>query len=98
MFKWTVLEHVGPNLLGLCSYGLYVSMLALQVDYTASATPAAAAVPAAAGEKTLAQKQKDAARAAVGETVILLHPPLRQVCVSIRMEMGRQSNDTVADG
>ena len=36
---------------------------------------------------------------AVGETVILLHPPLPLVGVSIGMERGRQQNDrTLADG
>ena len=35
---------------------------------------------------------------AVGETVILLHPPLPLAGVSIRMERGRQQNDSLADG
>ena len=36
---------------------------------------------------------------AVGETVILPHPPLPLVGVSIAMERGRQQNDrTLADG
>ena len=37
-------------------------------------------------------------RLAVGETVILLHPPLPLVGVSIWMERGCQSNDSLADG
>ena len=35
---------------------------------------------------------------AVGETVILLHPPLPVVGVSIRMERGCQQNGSLADG
>ena len=35
---------------------------------------------------------------AVGETVILLHPPLILAGVSIGMEMGCQQNDSLADG
>ena len=35
---------------------------------------------------------------AVGETVILLHPPLPLVGVSIGMERGCQQNDSPADG
>ena len=35
---------------------------------------------------------------AVGETVILLHPPLPLVGVSIAMERERQQNDSLADG
>ena len=38
------------------------------------------------------------ARVAVGETVILLHPPLPSVDVSIGTERERQQNDSVADG
>ena len=38
------------------------------------------------------------ARLAVGETVILLHPPLPLVVVSIGMERGCQQNDSLADG
>ena len=38
------------------------------------------------------------AELAVGETVILLHPPLTLVGVSIAMERGRQQNDSLADG
>ena len=38
------------------------------------------------------------AGAAVGETVILLHPPLPLVAVSIAMERERQQNDSLADG
>ena len=34
----------------------------------------------------------------VGETVILLHPPLPSVAVSIKMERGLQQNDSLADG
>ena len=40
----------------------------------------------------------DGLRLAVGETVILLHPPLLLVGVSIGMWMGRQQNDRLADG
>ena len=35
---------------------------------------------------------------AVGETVILLHPPPHLVGVSIVMERNRQQNDSLADG
>ena len=35
---------------------------------------------------------------AVGETVILLHPPLLLVVLSIGMERGYQQNDSLADG
>ena len=35
---------------------------------------------------------------AVGETVILLHPPLPLVGVSIAMERERQQNDSLANG
>ena len=35
---------------------------------------------------------------AVGETVILLHPPLPLLGVSIGMERGCQQNDSIADG
>ena len=35
---------------------------------------------------------------AVGETVILLHPPLSVVGVSIAMERDRQQNDSLANG
>ena len=35
---------------------------------------------------------------AVGETVILLHPPLPLAGVSIAMERERQQNDSLADG
>ena len=35
---------------------------------------------------------------AVGETGILLQPPLPSVGVSIAMERGRQQNDSLADG
>ena len=35
---------------------------------------------------------------AVGEAVILLHPPLPSAGVSTRMERGRQQNDGLADG
>ena len=35
---------------------------------------------------------------AVSETVILLHPPLTSVGVSIGMERERQQNDSLADG
>ena len=35
---------------------------------------------------------------AVGETVILPHPPLPAVGVSIGMERGRQQNNSLADG
>ena len=35
---------------------------------------------------------------AVGETVILLHPPLPGVGISIGMEGGCQQNDSLADG
>ena len=35
---------------------------------------------------------------AVGETVILLHPPLPLVGLSIRMERGFHQNDSLADG
>ena len=34
---------------------------------------------------------------AVGETVILLHPPLPLVGVSIGLQKGRQQNDSLAD-
>ena len=37
-------------------------------------------------------------RVAVGETVILLHPPLHFSGVSIRMERGCQQNDSLANG
>ena len=37
-------------------------------------------------------------RLAVGETVILLHPPLPLVLVSIWMERERQQNDSLANG
>ena len=39
-----------------------------------------------------------AAIAAVGETAILLHPPLPLVGVSIAMERERPQNDSLADG
>ena len=35
---------------------------------------------------------------AVGETLILLHPPLPSVGVSIRVGRGCQQNDSLADG
>ena len=35
---------------------------------------------------------------AIGETVILLHPPLPLVGVSIAMERDRQQNDSLANG
>ena len=35
---------------------------------------------------------------AIGETVIVLHPPLPLVGVSIGMERGCQYNDSLADG
>ena len=35
---------------------------------------------------------------AIGETVILLHPPVPSVGVSIRMERGCQQNDSLSDG
>ena len=35
---------------------------------------------------------------AIGETVILLHPPLPSAGVSIQMQKGRQQNDSLADG
>ena len=35
---------------------------------------------------------------AVGETAILLHPPLHLVDVSIRVGRGCQQNDSLADG
>ena len=38
------------------------------------------------------------ARLAVGETVILLHPPLRLAGVSTGMERGCQQNGSLADG
>ena len=38
------------------------------------------------------------AEIAVGETVILLHPPLPLVGVSIAMKRERQQNDSLADG
>ena len=38
------------------------------------------------------------ARLAIGETVILLHPPLPLVCVSIVMERERQQNDSLVNG
>ena len=39
------------------------------------------------------------AQLAVGETVILLHPPLPSAGVSMRTERGRQQNDsTLANG
>ena len=38
------------------------------------------------------------ARLAVGETVILLHPPLPLVGVSIETMRERQQNDSLADG
>ena len=37
-------------------------------------------------------------RLAVDKTVILLHPPLPLVGVSMRMERGCQQNDSLADG
>ena len=40
----------------------------------------------------------DGALIAVGETVILLHPPLPLVGVSIVVERGCQQNDSLADG
>ena len=40
----------------------------------------------------------DAVRLAVGETVILLHPPLPQTGVSIGIERGCQQNDSLANG
>ena len=35
---------------------------------------------------------------AVGETVILLHPPLTSVAISMAIERGCQQNDSLADG
>ena len=35
---------------------------------------------------------------ALGETVILLHPPLPLAGFSIGMQKGRQQNDSLADG
>ena len=40
----------------------------------------------------------EAAAVAVGETVILLHPPLPLVGISIETRMERQQNDCLADG
>ena len=43
-------------------------------------------------------KQTRTAAIAVGETVILLHPPLPLVGVPIGMERERQQNDSLANG
>ena len=43
-------------------------------------------------------RRAERGRLAIGETVILLHPPLPLVGVSIDMARERQQNDSLADG
>ena len=47
---------------------------------------------------TIAYARALEAAVAVGETVILLHPPPPLVGVSVAMERERQQNDSLADG
>ena len=48
-----------------------------------------------AGRKGITErKQPEPEQLAVGETVILLHPPLPVVVFSIVMQRGRQQNDS----
>ena len=56
--------------------------------------------PTAAARRALAVESAEVAEAglAVSETVILLHPLLVLVGVSIAMERERQQNDSLADG
>ena len=49
-------------------------------------------------ERSMGLDEFVAASVAVGETVILLHPPLPSVGVSIWMERERQQTDSLADG
>ena len=52
-----------------------------------------------AGRKGITErKQPEPEQLAVGETVILLHPPLPVVVFSIVMQRGRQQNDSLAGG
>ena len=48
--------------------------------------------------KGSARTTRTAARPAVGETAILMHPPLPSAGVSTGMERERQQNDSLADG
>ena len=51
-----------------------------------------------AGSRKTPPQPRSAPGLAIGETVILLHPPLPLVGVSIAMERERQQNDSLADG
>ena len=54
--------------------------------------------PLAVAHRPVHQLRQQRPHLAVGETVILLHPPLSLVGVSIVMERGCQRNDSLADG
>ena len=49
-------------------------------------------------ERSMGLDEFVAASVAIGETIILLHPPLPSVGVSIWMERERQQTDSLADG
>ena len=55
-------------------------------------------LPALGSLRRLLAEQEVLARLAVGETVVLLHPPLPLVGVSMAMERERQQNDSLVNG
>ena len=59
--------------------------------------PVGSAPPKPVGAEAEAEGAK-AAMTAVGETVILLHPPLPLVGISTGINRGCQQNDSLADG
>ena len=89
---------LGPS--GALSAGWLVSFAALPAPALLAAllsrTRPAAAAAAVLAVVSVGGVGHDAVAVAVGETVILLHPPLPSVGVSIGMEMGCQYNDSLA--
>ena len=82
--KWTILQQDGPNHLGLWYNALPEHQIALITSGCAPVRPA---------------NFTDSVLLAVGETGILLYPPLPLAGVSIGMEKGCQQTDrTLADG
>ena len=85
-----IIRHDSPNHLGLRCDALPAHQMA-RIASDCARAPGRSRWPRTSSRAT-------AARLAVGETVILLHPLLPLVGVSIGIESGCQQNDSLADG